>query len=173
MRRSLFRACTVAAGALLCSPVTAAAADPTLPGCYGAATAIVCNVTVDVRLPYAVGTTQTTVPVCAGTCTDVPVTLVQATATWPGEVCVSYTDRSGTQQSRTCRTLNQPTVPDTSGLVAEVVSLLTRYELRGCGPFDTGFYVYDNEQNRPLANTCFDTFEPECDIEARPICRLN
>jgi hypothetical protein len=64
----------------------------TVPGCYGASTAIVCNPSADVGLPYGVETYEMTVPVCAGTCQDVPVTLVR---TKPGQsylVCTSYED---------------------------------------------------------------------------------
>lgn len=101
MKRLLSRLATT----LLVAPLTvvagsgaAEAVDVTVPGCYGAASAVVCDATLSLPLPYTVETYETTIPVCAGTCRDVEVTLVRLVST--GDqlvVCATWQDRYGNQ----------------------------------------------------------------------------
>jgi hypothetical protein len=87
--------------ALAATTGAAHATSVTVPGCYGAGTAIVCNLTVTVGVPAGVETYETSVPVCVGTCMDVPLTLVRRTSGDPLQVCVSYTTYGGSYVS-TC-----------------------------------------------------------------------
>lgn len=104
MKRTFARvATTLLAAPLLAAGVagTAQAESVTVPGCWGATTsAIVCNPTVTYTVPVGVTTYETVVPVCAGTCVDVPVTLVTTTPGQPLSTCVSWTDRAGNPSSR-------------------------------------------------------------------------
>lgn len=78
--------------ALACAVAAPAAqAQPLLPGCYGAGSVIVCDVSVGAE------TYQTSVEVCAGSCRDVEVTLVRTT----DGGCISYVDRGG-ETHHTC-----------------------------------------------------------------------
>jgi hypothetical protein len=102
MPRLMTRLATVLLAAPLALAATAGAAHATsvtVPGCYGASTAIFCNVTVTVGVPAGVETYTTTIPVCVGTCQDVPLTLVRTTSGDPLQVCVSYTTYSGSYVS--------------------------------------------------------------------------
>ncbi len=74
------------------------AEDVTVPGCYAGVSGqtTLCDPTVSYGTPYTVGTYQTQVPICAGSCTYVPMT-------WPwlapGEgtkVCVTWIDGNDT-----------------------------------------------------------------------------
>jgi len=75
-----------------------ASADVTVPGCFGAVV-VYCDPTV--ATGYDVETYDTTVPVCAGTCVDVPVKFVRVTGSGSSLVCVTLTPRGGTPQT-TC-----------------------------------------------------------------------
>ena len=68
-----------------------AQADPLLPGCYGAASVIVCDVSVGAE------TYETSFEVCAGSCQNVEITLVRTT----DGGCVRYSERNG-QSHSTC-----------------------------------------------------------------------
>lgn len=81
--------------------VPAYAEDVTVPGCYGAGDAIVCNLTVTYTGVPGVEFYSETVPVCAGTCYDVPVTFVRADFSEAFRVCASWTDGAGNPQG-TC-----------------------------------------------------------------------
>lgn len=101
MHPVLRRAATlVAATPLLVAAVsgTSQAQTVTVPGCYGGGTnaTIVCNLTITVGVPADVETYDTTVPVCLGTCQQVPVTLVRTAPGDPLLVCYSYTNGAGT-----------------------------------------------------------------------------
>ncbi|HEX8003303.1 MAG TPA: hypothetical protein VF519_11475 [Mycobacteriales bacterium] len=97
---------------------SSAAQATTVPGCFGAVV-VACDPTVTVTLPGAYYTYDTTIPVCAGPCVDVPVTLVgtQGDPT-PGSVCVSYENRAGSVVYRRCQPLDpgSPEVPDVPDL---------------------------------------------------------
>ena len=71
-----------------------ASADPTLPGCWGADAAAVCNATVIVS-PVTTGSRQT--PVCAGTCVWVSVPTVGADSLVVS-ACVTYETPSGSPE---------------------------------------------------------------------------
>lgn len=118
MKRILTRAATLLVAApLALAGLTgsASAGSITVPGCYGAESAIVCDPTVSWGVPAGVEVYEETVEVCAGTCRDVPVTLVRTTAGDPLAVCVSYVSRSGVPTSRCV------TVPETGPIVEDVL----------------------------------------------------
>lgn len=97
-----------------------AQADPvTVPGCFGVAV-VVCDPTVTITSPTTVGTYEITVPVCAGTCQDVPVTLVSASQPGTTSICLSYETREGAPWQY-CVTRAVPPVPDYPGIVTEFV----------------------------------------------------
>ena len=104
MKRTFARvALTLLATPVLAATVagTAHAGSVTIPGCYGATSnGIVCNPTVSYGVPLGVDTYEETIPVCAGTCVDVPVTLVRTAPGEPLLVCASWTDRAGNPASR-------------------------------------------------------------------------
>jgi hypothetical protein len=135
----LRRALTVAA--LSCSAVVggvtaaapAGATTVTVPGCYGVGV-IVCNPTLDAVLPYKVTSTATTIPVCAGTCTDVTVD-VPGVASQPSHVCVTAEDRVGNLVVDTCAPAGTPRLVKCYG--------------------STGYYVEDGNGNE-LFNACLD-----------------
>jgi hypothetical protein len=84
------------AALLLAAPLAfapAASADPILPGCYGVGGVIYCDPELRVLAGY--GTTPT--PVCVGTCTNVDVPNGDV---GPVNVCLDYTDPSGTPHSQ-------------------------------------------------------------------------
>ena len=98
MNRILARAATLAAAGLLATVAVAgsAQADPitvNVPGCWGAGTTVVCDLTITVNAP-SVAPKTTYVPVCLGTCQTVPVTTVSAN-TKTTNVCYSYVDGWG------------------------------------------------------------------------------
>lgn len=114
MKRTLKRIAAVVVALPLAVGLSAGSANAshtvTVPGCFGAGSPslVICNLTVKVGVPAGAETYQTTIPVCAGTCQNVPVTLVRTTAGEPTQVCYSY------------NTLGGPTVttcysPDTAG----------------------------------------------------------
>ena len=104
MKRLVSRLATLAIAVPLTLAAVAGSAQAnhvgtTVPGCYGGGTnaTVVCNFTVSVGNPYATYKYTQQVPICAGTCSYVPVTLYGVTST--GEqlnVCYSYTNGSGT-----------------------------------------------------------------------------
>jgi hypothetical protein len=122
---------TVVGGVTAATP--AGATTETVPGCYGVGV-IVCNPTVDAVLPYKVTTTQTTVPVCAGTCTDVTVD-VPGVQSQPSHVCVTAQDRVGNTTIDTCTPAGTPRLVKCYGA--------------------TGYYVEDGNGNE-LLNACLD-----------------
>jgi hypothetical protein len=95
MNTLLTRVVAASALAVAALAVPASAGSKTIPGCYGASSVIVCDPTVSWGVPVGVETYETTVPVCAGTCQDVPVTLVRRTSGEPLAVCATWTDRNG------------------------------------------------------------------------------
>ena len=115
MLRMLARG-TLAAAVLVTVPLAGtASADVTVPGCYGAATVVYCDPTVTATVPYTVESYETTVPVCAGTCYDVPVTLLSLEQTGaPLAVCATRYSQAGVPTT-TCASI--PAVPDTQELV--------------------------------------------------------
>lgn len=156
LRTSLRRLGLAVLGAVVAVPLataTPAAADEVtvLPGCWGAATAIYCDVKVEYTLPYDVDTYTTTVPVCAGTCTDVPVTLVSATPQESPQVCLSYENRAGAVVYRHCQPLTPPTI-DPDPWVDFARELLSRYRVSRCGD---GFRVYDTQGGYDVIDACF------------------
>lgn len=93
-------------------PTSAQAVDVTIPGCYGASTAVYCDITLSIPAPYTVETYNTTVPVCAGTCTDVPVTLVRLKSTGDDlAICVTWENRSGYPAGGVCTNSLDPIDP--------------------------------------------------------------
>lgn len=124
MNRLVLRLATVAATVPFALGATALTAHATesinlLPGCYGAGAAVICDVTVTAGVPAGVGTYQTTVPVCAGTCTYVPVTLVTVTGGDPLLLCVSYHTLTGPVVSECVDETTVDGVVDTAVTVAE------------------------------------------------------
>lgn len=110
MTRALTRlalAATLPVAALTAMPAQAT----TVPGCYGAVV-LICDVTVTVTLPGLVETYSDEVPVCAGACYDIPVTLVRSAPGAPGSICVSYENRDGEVVFNNCRAIVVPTIPD-------------------------------------------------------------
>lgn len=109
MKRVLTRLATTMLAAPLALATLAAPAQAEdlllLPGCYGAGSAIYCDVTVTVPVP--VETYSTTIPVCAGTCTDVPVTLVRRDTNEEIVICATWTNRAG-YPSGVCTTSLDP-----------------------------------------------------------------
>lgn len=134
LRRALVAAATLP---FLALPVTAHADGVTVPGCFGAASAIICDPTVEYVLPLDVTTYQTSVPVCAGSCYDIPVTLVRSNPVTNPHVCFSYADRSGNVTS-TCQPLAAPSV-----------------QAHPCGYPYTGYVIEDGDGNT-LLNACID-----------------
>lgn len=115
MRRSL-ALLPLALGAL----AAPAQADPvTLEGCFGVAV-VVCDPTVTVTAPTTVGTYEYTVPVCAGSCYDVPVTMVSGGVAGTASLCVSYETRAGVPWQY-CITRALPVIPDYPGIVTGFV----------------------------------------------------
>lgn len=92
---------TLLALPLVAGATPASAGDVTVPGCYGAADAVVCNPTVTYWDPPGIEPYVETVPVCAVACYDVPVTLVRVGPSTTFQLCVSWTDRAG-DPSETC-----------------------------------------------------------------------
>lgn len=103
--------------AALVGTPAAHADDVTVPGCYGVSV-VVCDPTVSYGLPVGVETYQTEIPVCAGSCQYVRVTLVRTAAGEPFQVCASYESLSGSVTSRCA------TVPDTADLVQDVLDIV-------------------------------------------------
>lgn len=99
MKRILKRIAAIAVAVPLAVGLQAGAAQAnhgvTVPGCYGAAFAVYCDVRITVGVPAGVGTYQTEIPVCAGTCVYVPVTWVTTTPGEPTSLCVSYRTLEG------------------------------------------------------------------------------
>lgn len=101
MKRTLSRLFAVAVALPLTvgvmSGTASASHGATVPGCYGAGTnqTVICNLTVSVGVPVGAETYQTTVPVCVGTCQQVPVTLARTTPGEPVVVCYSYNTLGG------------------------------------------------------------------------------
>jgi hypothetical protein len=132
-RRGVLTAALLA-GTVAVAP--AGASTVTVPGCFGVGV-IVCDPTLDYELPYRVTTTHTTIPVCAGTCTEVPLD-VPGVAAQPSHVCVTTEDRAGNQTLNTCAPASTPRLIRCSG--------------------STGYYVVDGDGNE-LLNACVDTVE--------------
>jgi hypothetical protein len=84
------RAALVLAVVPLVLATGASHADPLLPGCWGAGSEIVCDVSAS-----GVGIDSDSVPVCAGTCTNVPVPSLDTGS----DICVTYTTQSGSPRS--------------------------------------------------------------------------
>ncbi|HVF04234.1 MAG TPA: hypothetical protein VNA20_05285 [Frankiaceae bacterium] len=104
MKRALARLATVAATIPLLVGAAAGAShagDTTVPGCYGAGF-VVCDLTITIGAPIGVETYNTTFPICAGTCVDVPLTMVGTTSGEPTEACYQYSDRNGNVVAREC-----------------------------------------------------------------------
>jgi hypothetical protein len=114
----------------------ASATSKTVTGCFGVVV-VYCDPTVEYVLPFTVGTTTTTVPVCAGTCTDVPVPVPTVSLVGGAHVCVTANDRNGSQNLNTCLPLAAP-------------------RLASCYYGDTGYRVVDANDNEIL-NACYYT----------------
>lgn len=71
----------------------------TVPGCYGAGPAVVCDLTLVMGPVESVAVSFVDVPVCAGTCTwvGVPVPAVQTAPDHP--ICASWEDLAGNLSS--------------------------------------------------------------------------
>lgn len=167
----MLRPFLAAAALVAATAAPAAATEVTVPGCYGAVV-VACDITIEVGLPVGVETYQTEVPVCAGTCTDVPVTLVRTTSGDPTQVCVSYENRSGAEVFRNCGpgdvqspyevgrcgTGNRGVyVYDTQNgyyLVDLCGGVVVPYEVGRCGFKNQGFYVYDSQNGTYLVEAC-------------------
>lgn len=176
-------AAATAASCLVYAASSSSATEQTVPGCFGAATAIVCDVTVEVTSPVAVGTTEILVPVCVGTCTDVPVTVVEADVDWPGEICVSYSNRNGVEQQRICRPIEpqpvptvtvpplpRPTVPPLPTVnPSPVVSTASRAASQAARELDEISETL-GEEVQPILERIIEIVREGCDINQRPIC---
>lgn len=140
LRRALARAAAV----LLAVPAalalsTPAQADPIeVDGCYGVAV-VVCDPAIDVVLPVGLEPWSTTIPVCAGTCTDVPVDAYTVGTNDEPRVCVKTEDRNG-NESRSCVPLGTGGLPE--------------YFVGTCPNGESGLYVYDSNGNT-VVNACF------------------
>ncbi|HVF04235.1 MAG TPA: hypothetical protein VNA20_05290 [Frankiaceae bacterium] len=105
MKRTLKRIAAVVVALPLAVGVAGGTANAshsvTVPGCFGGGTSntVICNLTVTIGVPLGAETYQTTVPVCAGTCQNVPVTLVRTKPGEPAVVCYKYTRLNGTTVS--------------------------------------------------------------------------
>lgn len=87
---TLARLAVAAALPLALSSVSGAAAeDVTVDGCYGVAV-IVCDPTVHVSSPVKLQRYTMTVPVCAGTCTYVPVPMYRTVDGGSPYLCVTW-----------------------------------------------------------------------------------
>jgi hypothetical protein len=71
----------------------------TIPGCYGASNAIVCEPTFTATTPTA-GFYVYYVTACAGQCYDIPVTMAGTSGS--AQVCYSYKDRAGNPAGGAC-----------------------------------------------------------------------
>ena len=131
----------------------AQAESVTVPGCFGAVV-LVCQPTVTVQSPAVVGTYELTVPVCAGSCYDVPVTMVSAGVSGTASVCVSYESREGVpwQYCVTRAVPPIPTVPDYAAIVTE--------------------FVEDFIDGRTVNEIAEDVAEDAVDAMWTPLCRL-
>lgn len=101
MKRLFARLATVVAAVpLVLGSVTgsAQAGDTTIRGCYGVGV-VVCDLTITINAPIGVESYQTYIPVCAGTCTTVPVTFVRTTPGEPTQLCYRYSDFYGNVSS--------------------------------------------------------------------------
>jgi hypothetical protein len=166
----------VAGATMVAAP--AEATTKTVSGCFGVVV-IYCDPTVEYVLPFAVGTTTTTIPVCAGTCTDVPVPVPTVDTVGSPRVCVTAHDRNGAQNLNTCAPIATPRlVPcseyypyyyDYTGYVVEdangnvvlngcvSTSDYTPYiEVVQCYDGSTGLYVYYSRLPRQVrtVDTC-------------------
>lgn len=131
MRRTLARLASLLVAVPLAATLgaPAASADVTVPGCYGVAV-VVCEPTVDVGLPAGIELYEENVPICAGSCQYVRVTLVRFGAGEPLHACVSYRSLSGTTTVRCAdpdsvipgvqETLDQLVTVDVGDLVQQV-----------------------------------------------------
>jgi hypothetical protein len=176
MLRRLAVATTLAATALGGTTLAAApasAGEIPLPGCYGAGANIYCEPTVEFALPYSVGTTDATIPVCLDTCTDVPVTFPTVTPDATAHVCLNADDRNGVQNLHVCQplptvvvTLTGCTAPSSYGvqvrdgngnvlLDACRSGGVGRPDIRLClgGP-QPGYYIYDPNTGQVLQSNC-------------------
>jgi hypothetical protein len=95
----------------------AASADPTVPGCWGAASATYCNATLRIS---AGQTGSNPTPVCAGSCIYVGVPTVNPRqGTY--QACIDYSTPSGYPASDCYVDVDMDDTVDTVGLVAQAV----------------------------------------------------
>lgn len=129
MKRVLTRLATTLLAAPLALTTLAAPAQAstgvTLPGCYGAGSAVYCDVTVTIPVPVEVY--ETSVPVCAGTCTDVPVTLARLDRDEEIVICATWTNRAG-YPSGVCTTSLDPQPIDPISLTQLREALASTYD---------------------------------------------
>lgn len=113
---------------------TASAETITLfEGCYGASSVIVCDGELSYTLPYDVESYQTTVPVCAGTCTNVPVTLFRTVSTGqPLALCFSRTSHAGV----TTTTCTADVVGTVGALAEQVVDIIDNIDVEDLVRFE-------------------------------------
>lgn len=145
MKRTLSRVLALAAALPLAAGLTAGLTTGTalashtvdLPGCYGAGTnqTVICNVKVTVGVPVGAETYQTTVPVCVGSCQQVPVTLVRTTAGEPATVCYSYNQLGGPTVGACYN------VSDLGGQLIDYVLTAVQNLIEDLGP-TLDYYVY-------------------------------
>ena len=128
MKRTLSRVLTLAVALPLAIGAVSGSAHAEeiakLPGCWGGVTpaAIVCNLTITAGVPYDVETYQTSVPVCAGTCQNVPVTLARTKPGEPLSVCYSYTNGAGVPVSNCVDQNDVNPLVDTAIELAQLVA---------------------------------------------------
>ena len=171
MNQRIRRLVTTAALAVLTVAGTvglAAPADATsvlVPGCYGAADTIYCDITVKVELPLGVDTTNSTVPVCVVICVDVPVTAPVVTLDNPnGGICVTANDRNGNQNFNKC--LDVAVVVGSCGDSLGYRITIVDATLLGCEAFvpglprivlcagQGGFYYFDEVTHIQIGDGC-------------------
>lgn len=155
MSTRLRRTATVAAtsAALLLGGTAASgpasAGEVTVPGCFGAVI-IYCNPTLEYYLPYSVTTSPSTVPVCAGTCVDVPVPVPSVTSHGDARVCVTARDRNGNTNLNTCTPIAAPRALRCSSPATGY------YVVDGNGNMVLDACVYTGDVPRPAAAVCYD-----------------
>lgn len=183
LRHTLARAATVLLALpfafAIAASAPAQAEEVEVPGCYGVSV-VVCDPAVEFVLPAGTRPWSTTIPVCAGTCQEVPVNAVTAELHEDPYVCIKTEDRNG-NESRTCRPIGVTPLPPVGVPTVELcdngqtgvviynedgstlfrrcanTDVLPTWYVGECSYYgESGYYVYD-ENGNTVVNGCFTT----------------
>lgn len=129
-------ALALGAGVGLAVPAQAAT-TVAVPGCYGVAPHIYCQITLYAEVPVGVSTAGSTTRVCVVICADVPTVVPILTLDNPaGGICVTATDESGNENVR--ERLDVAVVVGSCGDGLGYRLMLVDATAIGCEPFVPG-----------------------------------